>query len=62
MKKVKKVQIDDTTFEYVGRYLKTYIKGYRGLSSKKKRKHEKNVKKVIPYFIEAFLRLEKTNE
>lgn len=54
-----KVKIDDDTFYMIANELKRYISGFRGLSSKKKRKHEKNVKKVIPIILEIYIKGEK---
>lgn len=54
-----KVKIDGYVFDLVSNELKRYIKGFRGLSSKKKRKHEKNVKKVIPIILEIYIQGEK---
>lgn len=54
-----KVKIDGNVFGLVANELRRNIKGFRGLSSKKKRKHEKNVKKVIPIILEIYMTGEK---
>ena len=50
-----KVKIDDDIFNLVGNELRRNLKGFRGISSKKKRKREKNFKKVIPIILKAYL-------
>ena len=54
-----KVKIDGYVFDLVSNELRRHIKGFRGLSSKKKRKHEKNVKKIIPILLEIYIQGEK---
>ena len=50
-----KIKINDDIFSEVANKLRRELKGFRGLSSKKKRKHEKNVKKIIPIVIECYI-------
>lgn len=54
-----KVKVDGYVFDFIANELRRYIKGFRGLSSKKKRIHEKNVKKVIPIILEIYIKGEK---
>lgn len=57
-----RVKIDGLVFYLVARELRRHIKGFRGLSSKKKRKHEKNVKKVIPLVLEWYIKEKRIEE
>ena len=57
-----KVKVSSEVFYLVARELKRHMKGFRGLSSKKKRKHEKNVKKVIPLALEWYIREKRIEE
>ena len=58
----RKVKIDGDTFYMIANELKRHVSGFRGLSSKKKRIHEKNVKKVIPIILEVYLKHIKVKE
>lgn len=55
----RKVKIDDNVFGLIANELRRNAKGFRGLSSKKKRKHEKNVKKVTSIILEIYILGEK---
>lgn len=58
----RKVKVNGEVFAMVGNELRRYMKGFRGLSSKNKRKHEKNVKKVIPLALEWYVRKKRIEE
>jgi len=50
-----KIQIDDNIFYEVANKMRRELGGFRGLSSKKKRIHEKNVKKIIPMIVRWYI-------
>lgn len=58
----RKVKVNGEVFAMVANELRRRMKGFRGLSSKNKRKHEKNVKKVIPLALEWYIREKRIEE